>query len=148
MREPGHRPGARWAAALGVLSVVAAACATPYRPLTLDGGYANSRLNPNTFQVVFQGNAHTTWKTAEAYALYRCAEVTVESGFDFFVVVGGNSDAALSHRGPTGYALTTSGHDGPPMVVVLFKTFKGQKPVGEVFDARDVLHALGPSIKR
>jgi hypothetical protein len=124
---------------------VAACAPTPYRPQTLEGGYAHTRVNVDTFNVVFQGNAQTSRQTAETYALYRCAELTVESGFDYFVVIGGNSEALYGAKPGS----TTSNSSGKnPSIVVLFKAFKGEKPSGAVFDARDVLQKLGPSIVR
>jgi hypothetical protein len=137
------RPGG---ALLGMLAVLGAACApTPYQPQTLEGGYAHTRVNADTFNVVFQGNAQTSRQTAETYALYRSAELTVESGFDYFVVIGGNSEA-LYHGEPGRPPADPSGKN--PSVVVLFKAFKGEKPSGAVYDARDVLRTLGPSIVR
>lgn len=133
-------------ALLGAFALLMAACApTPYRPQTLEGGYADTRVNVDTFNVVFQGNAQTSRQTAETYALYRCAELTVESGFDYFVVIGGNAEALYGGK-PGGTAASSGGKN--PSVVVLFKAFKGEKPSGAVFNARDVLRELGPSIVR
>jgi len=102
-------------------------------------------LNANTFNVVFVGNAQTSWQIAENYALYRCAELTIESGFDYFVVVGGNSEALYGAK-PGTFRTATGGKN--PSIVVLFKAFKGEKPSGAVFNARDVLQELGPTIVR
>ena len=56
--------------ALAALFLLVAGCAaTLYQPMTLDGGYAQTRLGSNMFNVIFQGNAHTPWQTAEHYAL-------------------------------------------------------------------------------
>ncbi|MGH7335664.1 MAG: CC0125/CC1285 family lipoprotein [Candidatus Rokuibacteriota bacterium] len=141
-----HRATRPGGALLGALALLVAACApTPYRPQTLEGGYADTRVNADTFNVVFQGNAQTSRQIAETYALYRCAELTVESGFDYFVVIGGNSGAL--YGGKAGSAPSNSSGKNPS-VVVLFKAFKGEKPSGAVFNARDVLRELGPSIVR
>ena len=130
----------------GLLGLLVVACGpTTYRPQDLEGGYANTRVNADTFNVVFQGNAQTSWKTAETYALYRCAELTVESGFDYFVVIGGNSEALYGGRAGSGVPTSTTKN---PSVVVLFKAFKGGQPTGAVYNARDVLRDLGPSIVR
>jgi hypothetical protein len=117
--------------------------------MTLDGGYTQTRVGADMFNVVFQGNAHTSWQTAENYALYRSAEVALESGFDYFVVVGGNSD--VSPRLVAGGALypsQTSGTDSHPMVSLIVRGFRGDKPSAQAFSAREVLKALGPGIKR
>ena len=124
---------------------MAACVPTPYRPQTLDGGYASTRVNVDTFNVVFQGNAQTSRQTAQTYALYRCAELTVESGFDYFVVIGGNAE--VLYGSPTARPPMDTGGKNPS-VVVLFRAFKGDKPSGAVYDAREVLKELGPSIVR
>ncbi len=138
----------RGLAALGALAGLLAGCnATLYQPMTLDGGYTHTRVGANMFNVVFQGNAHTSWQTAENYALYRSAELSLESGFDYFVVVGGNSDVSpllLAGR----EASKTSGTDSHPMVSLIVRGFSGEKPSAQAFDARTVLKTLGPSIKR
>jgi hypothetical protein len=138
-------------ATLGVLAVLVAGCgaATLYQPMTLDGGYTQTRLGASMFNVVFQGNAHTSWQIAENYALYRSAELSLESGFDYFVVVGGNSDVSrLLLAGREAYPSKTSGTDSHPMVSLIVRGFSGEKPSAQAFDARDVLKTLGPSIKR
>lgn len=125
--------------------VVTACAPTPYRPQLLEGGYSDIRVNVDTFNVIFRGNAYTPRQTAETYALYRAAELTVESGYDYFVVIGGNSEALYGSKPESSPVNTTR---GSPSVIVLFKAFKGEKPSGAVFNARDVLRELGPSIVR
>jgi hypothetical protein len=136
-------------AALGTLALLMAACATPtpYQPMTLEGGYTHTRLGANMLNVVFQGNAHTPWQTAENYALYRAAELSLESGFDYFVVVGGSSAASpVLAGGRPSYPSNTDG--SPPMVSLIVRGFSGEKPPEPAFNARDVLNALAPTIKR
>lgn len=140
----------RSSAALGALALLVAGCGAPtlYRPMTLDGGYTQTRLGANMFNVVFQGNAHTSWRTAEDYALYRSAELSLENGFDYFVVEGGNSDVSSLLLAGRAYPSQTSGTDAHPMVSLIVRGFRGAKPSPRAFDARDVVKVLGPSIKR
>lgn len=133
----------------GLFLLVAGCSATLYQPMTLDGGYAQTRLGADMFNVVFQGNAHTSWRTAENYALYRSAELSVESGFDYFVVVGGNSDVSpLLLAGGEGPPSKSSGATSHPMVSLIVRGFSGAKPSAQAFNAREVLKELAPSIKR
>ena len=136
--------------ALAALALLTAGCvATPYQPMTLDGGYAQTRLGSNMFNVIFQGNAHTPWQTAETYALYRSAELAVESGFDYFVVVGGNADvSSLLLAAPDLSPPKEQADTDHPMVSLVVRGFSGEKPSPQAFNARDVLKELGPSIKR
>jgi hypothetical protein len=137
--------------ALAALALFLAGCApaTLYQPMGLDGGYSQTRLGADLFNVIFQGNAHTPRRTAESYALYRSAEVSIESGFDYFVVVGGNSDVSrqlLAGRAPA--PPETGGDTDYPMVSLIVRGFRGDKPSAEAFNAREVLRDLGPTIKR
>ena len=137
--------------ALAALLLLVAGCAsaTLYQPMTLDGGYAQTRLGSNMFNVIFQGNAHTPWQTAESYALYRSAELAVEAGFDYFVVVGGNADVSsllLAARDPS--PPKERADTDHPMVSLIVRGFSGERPSAQAFNAREVLKELGPSIKR
>ena len=62
-------------------------CATAYQPDGVSGGYADRRLSDNTAQVSFRGNRFSTPETLHAYLLRRCADVTLQNGYNYFVVV-------------------------------------------------------------
>jgi hypothetical protein len=84
-----------------ILAVVAAAglaaCATstPYGPATDKNpyGFSDQRIETNRYRVVFRGNSSTTRETVETFLLYRAAELTVQSGFDYFVVSEQDTEA-------------------------------------------------------
>ena len=75
-----------------------AACATPapYQPnikgQSTAGGYSEIRLEPNRYRVNFMGNSLTGRETVEGYLLFRAAELTVESGYDWFSIVDRDTD--------------------------------------------------------
>lgn len=132
-----------------ILLVAGCGTATLYGPQNLDGGYASTRLGSDTFNVVFQGNAHTPWKTAESYALYRSAELTVESGFDYFVVVGGPPGASTLGQGAGNPVPPAADSDTDhPIVSLVIRAFPGPKPSPQAINARDLLQELGPTVKR
>jgi hypothetical protein len=64
-----------------------ASCATAYQPDGVSGGYSDQVRNGNTAQVSFRGNGMTTPATLHSYLLRRCAEVTLQDGYSYFVVV-------------------------------------------------------------
>ncbi|HEY2344574.1 MAG TPA: hypothetical protein VGH80_01685 [Xanthomonadaceae bacterium] len=68
------------------LLLALAGCATPYAANGLTGGYKNEQLDPHTWRVSFQGNGFTTSDMVWNYWIYRCAELTRQSGFEVFVV--------------------------------------------------------------
>jgi|TARA_B110000495_G_scaffold928_1_gene658 hypothetical protein len=51
------------------------------------GGYQEKQIGENTMEVKFYGNQHTSKEKVSRFLLYRCAEITEKSGFDFFVVL-------------------------------------------------------------
>ena len=75
-----------------------AACATPtpYQPnvrgASTSGGYSDLRLEDNRYRVTFAGNSLPTRETVEAYLLYRAAELTIQSGYDWFAVAERETD--------------------------------------------------------
>ncbi len=51
------------------------------------GGYQNVTINANTAMVTFRGDSGDSPDKIKKYLLYRCAEVAMEYGYDYFVVV-------------------------------------------------------------
>jgi hypothetical protein len=73
------------AAAAGLLA--ACATATPYQSAANDRyGFEEQRIENNRVRITFRGNTLTDRETVETYLLYRAAEVTLESGNDYFIV--------------------------------------------------------------
>ena len=121
-------------------------CSTAYQREGFKGGYSDLLLDSNTFRVSFRGNGYTSSDTVETYLLYRCAELTVQRGFDYFVIVDtkgetkqsfytspGSYSSSTSFSGNTAY---TSGTYSPGTTIpihkhratVIMKVFKGSKP--------------------
>ena len=75
---------------------VAAACATPtpYQPASTENGdgYTTQRIESNRFRISFRGNSITSRQTVDTYMLYRAAEVSLENGYDYFVIVNKDVD--------------------------------------------------------
>jgi hypothetical protein len=138
-------------------------CATGYHGRGFTGGYSDVRLDANTFRVDFRGNALTSRQTVETHLLRRCAELTAEAGYDYFIVMDSNTEAreqARTRRGSFegtttfyGNSATTSGTYRPGTTFVytrygasaVIKAFKGEKPANNAYayNAREVLQYLG-----
>ena len=73
------------------LAVASCTTATPYQPATGSGsyrtGYWDEQLDASHFRVTFAGNSLTSRDTVERYLLYRAAELTVQNGFDHFILI-------------------------------------------------------------
>jgi hypothetical protein len=78
------------------LALGACTTATPYQPATNSGsargGYTDQQIDSNRFRVTFAGNSLTSRETVERYLLYRAAELTVQNGFDNFILVTRDTD--------------------------------------------------------
>ncbi len=84
-------------ALLMTMLLFACATATPYQPQIagqrVSGGYSETRLDENRYRVNFSGNSFTSRETVEGYLLYRAAELTVESGYDWFQITDHTTEA-------------------------------------------------------
>ena len=84
-------------AALGLL-IGLGACATPtaYGPAQSQrgDGFSERHIEPNRFLLTVRGNVVTDRERVEQMLLYRAAELTVNTGFDYFVLADRKTDAA------------------------------------------------------
>ncbi len=79
---------------LGTVAVLAAcATTTPYQPLGKNGGFSEQRIETNRYRIAFMGNSSTPRQTVENYMLYRAAELTINSSFDYFILTGNDTEA-------------------------------------------------------
>lgn len=84
-----------------VMTLVFSACATAYGPRNSMGGYEDKVVGENMIEVRFYGNQHTTKEGTTRRLLYRCAEITLENGFDSFVVLQDQSYSEEIVNNPT-----------------------------------------------
>ncbi|MGH6944912.1 MAG: CC0125/CC1285 family lipoprotein [Geminicoccaceae bacterium] len=152
-----------------LLLVMLAACAspTPYQPATDGFGYADQQIESNRYRVSFAGNSVTPRQTVENYLLYRAAEVTLQTGHDYFTLVDQHIERSTSYQG-TGFTdfpvVDRHGHSAFGFGTTSYTAYPidrytgyadvvvhdGEKPAGDVsaYDARDVVQRLGPAIAR
>ena len=92
------RPVRSALAALAAAALAACTTATPYQPYRphsaggIHGGYSEQRLAPDQYRVRFHGNSMTSRDRVEGYMLYRAAELTLQSGYDWLLVVDRNTE--------------------------------------------------------
>lgn len=155
---------------LAVVATVAAlaGCATPtpyQAAATSPYGYRTQQVGPDHYLITFTGNDVTPRETVEIYLLYRAAQVTLESGNDYFILVNKDTQRATNYwvssdpfwgwpYGPWGYS--PWGYDTTVTAVDQYKAFadvavrKGPKPehTANAYDARGVVASLKPVILR
>ncbi len=166
------------AAALCVLVVAACQVPTPYKAAVtqFDDGYSTQQIESNRFRISFRGNSLTARQTVDTYMLYRAAEVTLQSGGDYFIVVNKDVDKNTAYEnygddlawgwgggwgwrhgfggpgfgggfgGGVDYTRPINSYDAIADIV----TYRGPKPAGNpnAYDAHEVLKAIGPTIVR
>lgn len=105
--------------------VIVTGCAvtqsTRYQSLAFTGGYSDTRLGEDMFDVSFQSNSYTKADKANDFCLLRCAELSDQNGYPFFVVISNKERGlTISTQGPFG---VTSGTDKPSShnTIKLFK---------------------------
>ncbi|MFA5940042.1 MAG: hypothetical protein WC809_11865 [Sinimarinibacterium sp.] len=152
---------------VGLMVVGLAGCfrATPYQPKDRGYGYSEQKLESNRYRVTFSGNSITARETVENYLLYRAAELTLENGYDFFVMVSQETGADTRYRQTIsgfyglGYyywypyssvAVSTSDPETTYEAQAYIVMSKGAKPEGETkaFDARELKANLEANITR
>jgi hypothetical protein len=100
-------------------------CATTrYEPIAETTDKEVTQLNDSVFRVEYRVSPFTSQAAPDGFLRRRCAEVTLQQGYDYFGV--GERVDALTYRRSTS---------------VILKMYKGQKPAGTslLYDAREVL---------
>lgn len=80
---------------LVALGACAGAGPTPYRPAERPGGqgYSEEQLAPDRYRITVAGNALTRRDRVEDYLLYRAAELTLQQGYDHFLLLERQTDS-------------------------------------------------------
>ena len=66
-------------------------CATSYQRSGYSGGYSETQLDENVFKVSFRGNGYTGRERVADFTLLRSAELALQNGYKYFVVVDANN---------------------------------------------------------
>jgi hypothetical protein len=152
-----------------VLTAALAGCAKPalYQPLHDDVGYGEQQLESNRYRVWFAGNSATPREVVEDYVLYRCAELTLEKGYDYFVLADRSTQGEHHDRGGVSFGIGGFRFGGGGGISLGVGTgvpvgdpkyygqadavlMKGKKPANDAsaFDAREIQKNLEPGIIR
>ncbi len=106
---------ALFAALAGATILTACAGPTPYRPAVGNGynrtGFSDQQIEADRFRVSFSGNSYTSRETVERYLLFRAAELTLQSGHDYFIMADRDTDKQTrTYATPGGFG---GGFGGP-----------------------------------
>lgn len=78
---------------IAVMLILSGCGATPYQRigaggyLGASGGYSSTQLDANVFEVMFKGNSDTSRNRANNFVLLRSAELAIENGYEYFVII-------------------------------------------------------------
>jgi hypothetical protein len=146
-----------------------AACAggpTPYQQARDGYGYSDQQIEENRYRISFAGNSATSRQTVEDYLLYRAAELTVQTGRDYFEVVdrntvqefpgyGGSPEVGVGFGGGSGFGVGMSmpvfgggGGSGRYSADMDILVRDGEKPQDDpdAYDALSVISRLQPKV--
>jgi hypothetical protein len=155
----------KWLALLPLI-ISFTGCSSPgYQPLGMGGGYRDTRLDSNTVRVTYYGNVAMPSETVQNYMLYRCAQVTLSYGYDYFIILSNNVSSQTSAVNTPGTMIayntnknTSYGYFIPGQTFytsrdtssAMIKMYKGSKPAnaGTAFNARDIIKYVGPQVKK
>ncbi len=101
-------------------------------------GYSELPIDTDRFEVTFTGDYDTPTQTVDQYGLYRCAELTNQHGYDYFIVEHTRHwSMRFQHR----VELVTT---------YKMRMYHGTRPDRNQnsYDANSMLTAMGPTIKR
>ncbi len=159
--------------ASALLAASVAACATAptrYQPAYGPSGvgFSEQRIESDRYRVSYRGGVGAPEAQVTDYALLRAADLTLGSGYEWFIVDQRYTDAPGGYRdtGPRfsvgvgsgsfgrsssfGVGLGTSfplgGASGPALATTLeVRMGRGPKPAGfNVYDARELKNTIGP----
>ncbi len=82
-------------------------CATPYQPYGITGGYKETPLAPDVVRITVEGNGYTSRDRVQDYALLRAAEMALQSGFPYFVVINERNDTSTGSFTTAGSSYTS-----------------------------------------
>lgn len=125
-------------------------CATPYKRNSWleewPGGFATTRINDNTYIITFRGNYFTPYQKAQNDAMYRAAQVTIDAGYDYFVVTN-SSTMPPENNLESSYKVPFVNQKESHTAVIAIKTYNGSVPAGlpNAYDAKEIITHVEPT---
>jgi hypothetical protein len=84
-------------------------CATGYHSKGFTGGFSETQLDRNVWVVTFRGNGYTSNERASDFVMLRSAQLSLEAGFRFFLIVDrANLNSLQTYTTPTTSSTTSS----------------------------------------
>ncbi len=117
-------------------------------------GYSETQIQKDMFQISYKCKDATTYDAIKGLFVYRCAEITLQNGYDYFIVIEKKDITTedfgvMASAGRRRYDASLRSVNAPG-ATVLIKLKHGKKPEEDMkaFDAREILTHVGPKIKQ
>lgn len=109
------------------------------------GGYSDVRINYNTSIISYEGRGVNSLEVSQDYLLYRAAQITQTSGFDYFIVASKNLNGIDPETLPYIKLLEKMRNNSDDAFAVI-KMYRGDMKIGSpnTYDARQVLNLINP----
>lgn len=152
--------------ALAALALAACASAPVYAPAAAPGrpGYSDLRIEQDRYRVAYRADGAADAALIQNYALLRAGQVTLDAGYDWFIVDNRTLDRGGGYSGPRasvgvgggswggssgvgvgiGFGIPLGGGgDNAAAASLDIRLGRGPKPDDpNAYDAREVVHSL------
>ncbi len=110
----------------GLVSVLIAACTTPYQPMGLLGGVDDLQLNDTMYRITARGNGNTSSERVHDFVLLRASEIAISRGYRGFVI-GSTTDQSRTYQftlpgEATSHTFVSGGMNGMPAIATTYTT--------------------------
>lgn len=142
-----------------------AGCATAYQSTGVSGGFSEMQMAQDTYRIRFSGNGFTGADAVSEMAMLRAAELTLQSGYTHFIILGAGDSVETSYITQPGTTYTTltpnygggynatsntyGGYTAPvnkPRSEIMVKMLHGAD--GNGLEAQQVYDRLAPKYKK
>jgi hypothetical protein len=80
-----------------LVTLLMGGCATGYNHEGFSGGFSETQLDENMFIVSFRGNGYSSSERVSDFTLLRSAELTLQNGYQYFVIINHEKGASKSY---------------------------------------------------
>jgi hypothetical protein len=108
-----------------------------------EGGYTELKLSADTYRITVRANEYTSEVRAQNIAFLRAADLTLQSGFDRFVIVGGRGVRDQTVGRIDGENIFNAKGE-----IVIRMVAKGDADYADAMDARLIAEQLRPRFTR
>lgn len=80
-----------------LISFILSGCATSYQPNGFTGGYSETKLADDMYNITFQGNGYASKERVYDFALLRASDITLENSYKFFSILSQEKETSTDY---------------------------------------------------